>query len=423
MKIAFYYNDEHLPILDYSEPNNGNPGVGGTQYCFLLLISNLKKLKPEYELVVYCYKKSSYPEGVNICIINNFDEALSSSVQHRNDYFLMKQETSHHINELIKYSRQKVIFWGHNFYLSDLADSIVKNKQIVANVFVGKQQYDRYIDHPIMKKSTVIHNMLTDNIDVSERCYSEPIVVYMGVLVPSKGFLELAKMWKSILKEVPSAKLWVVGRGNVYNRTSKLGKLGIADESFEKSFIPYLSDSNGNLLDSISFLGLMGPEKIDILKRASVGVVNPSARTEIFSMTIMEMASAQLPVVTLNANGFPDSIENGKTGYLCSTQSRISKKIIRLLKDKDLCAQLGYAAKLRLQMFSPKEIIPQWVNLFNRLDMNIEQQPYLEPTSCFLNNGKFVRIINRFLRLQLGLRFFPPIITIETFFYRKFLKK
>lgn len=64
----------------------------------------------------------------------------------------------------------------------------------------------------------------------------------MGALIPEKGFLILAKMWKYILKKVPMARLQVIGGGNLYSRNCSLGRMGIADKLFEEEFFPYLSE-------------------------------------------------------------------------------------------------------------------------------------------------------------------------------------
>lgn len=415
MKIAFYLNDSGLPSLNFSKPYEGNPGIGGTHYCIILLIYYINKFKPEYELTVYCYQDSSFPEGVSRRKIKDFPQLMSFSVVDNQDLLLMKHESD--INKLfvIKNSNQKVIFWGHNYYYSNLADSIFKNENIVANVFVGKQQYDRYLDHPVIDKSTVVFNMITNPVKSKVRINDSKTVVYMGALIPTKGFLQLAKLWKYILKHIPDAKLKVIGTGQVYSRDIKMGKFGIAEESFENQFMPFLTDNFGKIHESVQFLGLLDEDKYNVFLNASVGVINPSARTEIFSMSIMEMAAAELPVVTLNYNGFPDSIENEKTGYLCSTQKEIANKIILLLKNKELNQKMGQNAKIRLEKFAPEIITPLWISLFEQLRNKNFNFPVSKASPPFLNNSKWLRIVNRYLRSNLRIKFFPPIITIETF--------
>lgn len=416
MKIAFYYPDDGLPDIDYRRPDLGNPGVGGTHYCILLLVYYLKLFEFNYEIIVYCHSNSIFPIGIITKKIEKFDQVVESCLIHNVSFLVMKHETSTEIFNIIQQSNLKIIFWGHNFYLSDLADNIAKTKNIVANVFVGKQQYDRYIDHPICSKSTVIFNMITDPLPFLTRNNDSKTVVYMGALIPSKGFLHLAKLWKGIVREVPNAKLKVIGTGSVYSRDLSLGSFNLADKDFESQFMPHLCDDKNQLIDSVEFLGLLGTEKYDVFKNASVGVINPSGRTEIFSMSVMEMAAAKLPVVTLNANGFPDSIENGKTGFLCNTQNGIAEKIILLLKNANLNQKFGDEAKIRIKQFSPEAIVPKWITLFEKLNASELATPYLKPSIPLSNNLKWLRILNRILRINCNLPTLT-IIKIETLLY------
>ncbi|KAA6326059.1 Glycosyltransferase Gtf1 [termite gut metagenome] len=334
------------------------------------------------------------------------------------NYFIVTHNNfiNNDVCHLVDTLNLKVIVWGHNYYFAPLAKNITQTSNIIANVFVGKQQYDRYIDHPIIEKSVTIFNMINDFHKDVIRNNDSSTVVYMGSLIPSKGFHLLAKMWKKIIHEYPTAKLKVIGTGNLYNRNAKLGTLGIADLDYENQFLPYLTDDYGNLLDSVEFLGLLGIEKYNVFRNASVGVVNPSAKTETFCISAIEMASVRLPVVTLNANGFPDSIINGETGFLCSSQNDIKEKILLLLRNKNLNEQLGNNAQNYAERFLPKIIVKEWVNIIETTNKN-EVIKYSKPSKPYSNNMKWIRIINRFFRNSLKLKILPSVISIETFTY------
>lgn len=419
MKVGFYFEDRTLTELDYRTPYSGNLGIGGTQYCFILLIHTLKLVKPDIEIHVFSYHYSKFAGGIKVTRISNFDEVILYAQLSNIDYLILKQEDDKEIDTKIKSSNLKFIVWGHNFYFNDLANRIATNDNIVANVFVGKQQYDRYIDHIICKKSTYIHNMVPDPLLDVTRANDSKTVVYLGALVPSKGFLLLAKQWKAIIKEVPDAKLKVIGNGLIYDRKNKLGPHGIAEESYENEIFHHLS-YNEQLMDSVEFMGLLGAEKFDIFTTSSVGVVNPSARTETFGMGIIEMACAYLPVVTLNWNGFPDTIIDRETGFLCKNQREIKNKIIYLLKNPDINNQMGHKAKEWVKHFSPTLITQQWIDLLEKLHSSNHQIysfDYLGASKPYSNNLKWIRIINRFLRDSLGFRL-PSFLSIETFMYK-----
>lgn len=41
MKIGFYLSDKGISGKNISTPENGNPGIGGTEYCFSFVIRYL----------------------------------------------------------------------------------------------------------------------------------------------------------------------------------------------------------------------------------------------------------------------------------------------------------------------------------------------------------------------------------------------
>lgn len=137
-------------------------------------------------------------------------------------------------------NKVKTVLWGHNYYYSDYCNRIANCNAIKANVFVGRQQYDRYVDHKIILKSTYIYNMYPMEKKQKRKFENQHTVTYIGSLVPEKGFQVLAAAWKKIIAEVPDAQLNVIGSGKLYSRNSKLGKYKIAEEHFENQFMRYL---------------------------------------------------------------------------------------------------------------------------------------------------------------------------------------
>lgn len=132
-------------------------------------------------------------------------------------------------------------------------------------VFVGRQQYDQYIDHRICKKATYVFNMFYGKLAQYQRKDDyEKIVTYMGSIIPSKGFHILAEQWKKIVEQVPDAELYVIGSGSLYSKGARLGEYGIADSEYEKRFVPYLTDEQGKILNSVHFCGVLGQEKYEI---------------------------------------------------------------------------------------------------------------------------------------------------------------
>ena len=235
MNIGFYFFDKGLSGVDCSRPDLGNPGVGGTQYCFLLLIYYILRFDPKsYRVRVYCSSDCFFPQGVEKVLVEDIFEGLTESKRRCDDFIIIKDNKDQQLARFIDKLRHRIVIWGHNFYFGDYADWVAKSPSVIANVFVGRQQYDRYIDHPICDKSLFIYNMVPDVVGEKKRDNDGKTVVYLGALIPEKGFLVLAKMWKYILKKVPMARLQVIGGGNTYGEGQGNSKALDAQQYFRR---------------------------------------------------------------------------------------------------------------------------------------------------------------------------------------------
>lgn len=412
MTIAFYLGLDGGSKVDATHPQDGNPGLGGTQYLMVLLAYYLTQ---DTQHTIYVMSKRQYEfekEGKYIHILHDGDLVPICKQLHVD--ILILRDHRKELRKAIATSDLKVIFWCHNYVYADFCRFVVKTPQVKCCVFVGKQQYDRYMDNDIIKKSVYIYNLFNDNC-TETRSNDSQTVVFVGAIVEGKGFLELCRMWPNILKEVPNAKMKVVGSGKLYG-DAKMGKYGIATERYEQQFMPFITDGNGNLLPSVKFLGVQGVEKLTTFLGSSVGVVNPTAHPETFGMAIVEMATAKLPVVTYAKNGFYDTIESEETGLLSKSLSGIQRDIIRLLKDKSFNEKLGEAAKKFIVKFSPAVIVPQWIQLLDAVQNDTLKITYNQASPPLNSDLKWIRCVLRFLRFKLHLRFFPSLIDCEYVF-------
>lgn len=419
INVTIYLGDLDGSPINANYLTEGNPGVGGTQFCMLQL-ANYLRLQKGFNIQLISVR-TYYMDSVKCHYVHNNSEVCNVAKQIRTDILILSQFNDKAFEKDLARQKIKIIIWSHNYVLSDFCEFIKSAEPVKANVFVSKQHYDRYIDDDVIYKSTFIHNMYFDNtIDVLRENDSRT-VVYMGAIIPGKGFAELCSIWPGIIKAVPDAKLLVLGNGKLYGE-KKLGKYGIAAEDYENKFVKYIIDDNGEIIPSVHFLGVIGKGKTEIFRKSCVGVVNPSGRTETFGMGIVEMAEGLLPVVTIGKNGHFDTIINGETGILANTLIGIQNAIIKLLTNPELNEKLGINAKSRIKMFNPEIIGPKWIKLLSNIYNDCYNFEYIKPNDHYLNNYKFIRIFLRFIRCNLGFRFIPSLIKIETYLYSK-LKK
>lgn len=419
MKIAIFIDNENILGVDCRNPENGNPGIGGTEYCILLLAQVYKKAYPNDEVVLFATKQGMLPKTDAVEIVSGPMEIGNVFKKTQADILLISavyhgEPLSQDFFKMIETNQIKTILWGHNFYLSDFCNKISGCSYVKANVFVGRQQYDRYVDHKVIKKSTYIYNMYPQPVYEARKENSNHAVTYIGSLVPLKGFHVLAQAWKSILTEVPDAELNVIGSGKLYGRNSKLGRYGIADEEYERQFMPGLTEPDGSIMPSVHFWGALGVEKNDVIRNTCVGVVNPTGRTETFGISALDFESMSVPVVTIAKGGFLDTVLNEETGLLYGHTDDFAKDIIMLLKNDKLNEQYGRDGVQLCKKFTPDKIIKEWNRLFMKV-LNDEKMEYIEPDSFMTTNLKKYRCLNRKIKNAIGVEYPISVIGAESF--------
>lgn len=406
-----------LESVDMTAPESGNPGMGGSQYCFLMLAYFLKKFYSDsFNVRVISYEPLQLPVGIGNVVVNSLEEVLSVS---SGSVLVMRQFNAIPPYDVIdRHPDSKIILWCHNFLFAEEAARVARATAIKGVVFVSRQMYDFYADHNITLKATPIFNMVPDTDAPPRRWPESPVITFMGQISKGKGIITLLKIWEQVRRSHPDAILNIIGKGNLYDRNTPVGPLGITDEPTEREMLPYITESDGSLSNSVRFLGILGKEKYEVFSNSTVGIVNPSSSTETFGMGIIEMASSSLPVVTRKWNGHPDTAIDGKTSLLALSVSAMAKCVNRLIEDKGLNLKLGKEARRQVARFAPDVIVPQWARLISDVASGNTSFPLLSPARPYWNNYKFMRYANRLLRHGLRLRFLPSVVDAETAAYQ-----
>jgi glycosyltransferase involved in cell wall biosynthesis len=253
------------------------------------------------------------------------------------------------------------------------------------------------------------------SVNTPKRVFSESAeVTYIGAVIPSKGLHLLAKIWGKVLKKNKNAVLNVIGSGSLYDPNSQLGPLKLASEAYENKIVKLLR-RNDPELRSIRIYGVLAEDaKNEIISRSRVGVPNPSARTETFGLSSTDFQLNGIPVVVKQKNGLLDTVELDKTGLGFKFTFQLSKRINKLLIDEKLNDELGKNGPLFVKSnFDPSILIPKWDKIFMEAQSETESK-YIRPTNYFSNNFKVIRILNRFLRMNIKLRFLPSTLYYES---------
>jgi len=150
----------------------------------------------------------------------------------------------------------------------------------------------------------------------------EPTIIYLGRLTRAKRPDHAIKAYKVVKRQVPNAKLWIVGDGYLRKKLEKTATEGV-------KFFGKVSEQ----------------EKIKLLSRAWV-LVNPSVR-EGFGLNIIEANACGTPAVAYDVPGLRDSVINELTGILVKENGNIEKlanAIIKILFNGNLRERLSINA-------------------------------------------------------------------------------
>ncbi|MDI6856335.1 MAG: glycosyltransferase family 4 protein [Candidatus Thermoplasmatota archaeon] len=179
----------------------------------------------------------------------------------------------------------------------------------------------------------------------------EDRILFVGWLEDNKGIFTIIEAMPYILKEVPTAKLIIVGSGSKQYEAERLIKKLKLEE----------------------YISLVGKkpyaETEKLIKRSNVVVV-PEQWPNMSPVIIAEAMAFGKPVVASMIGGIPEFIKDGYNGFLTNPKEPIgfAEKIIRILKDRDLALRIGKNARISAkQIFDKDRNLEKLLQIYNSL--------------------------------------------------------
>ena len=375
----------------------GNPGIGGTQFELAIIPYMLSKMYNSYDINIYTDNLALESKELKIHYVNNFLEVIDEVSKTESILVFAHGQTDSLFYEYLNQTNIKAIGWVHNYLTFPHYIWLKESKNVKKIVFVGRQLYDHYIDTSLIEKATYIYNCIPNYKTIKRKIDKEhPKVIFIGALIKQKGFHVLAKAWKKILDECPTAQLYIMGEG-LYG-----------DEKVTNRYIKYckkfLVDNKGNLLESVHFLGTLGTEKQIYYEMASVGVANPIGKTETFCLSAVEFEAHEIPVVTFDGFGLLDTVVNGETGIRVRGVDELAKAIIRLIQDMEFNKVLGENGRnFVCSLFTPEHVIPKWHWLITE-GLYLEEMPDEFSYAHYMDDWKWLRYLNNRIQKMFHLK-------------------
>lgn len=236
-----------------------------------------------------------------------------------------------HMQEMTLFNRIKCFFHYK---------ALGKADQIVALTRGDAEQWKQ-----INPNVSVIPNIVTMNeVDVYSDCKNKRII-FVGRLDSQKGFQYLNAIWQLIEKRHPDWCLDIYGEGANLRENRSMIPQG-------KHVYPH-----GQTLDIL-----------DRYKESSILI--QTSIYEPFGLVMPEAMSCGIPVVAFDCPYGPSEIiTDGKDGFLvsCYDVKAFADKVSLLIENESLRRKMGQNAIQSALRFRKDEIIPLWIDLFERL--------------------------------------------------------
>lgn len=150
------------------------------------------------------------------------------------------------------------------------------------------------------------------------------IVVFAGTLAEEKGILSLIIAWDKVISQIPSARLFLYGKGSVQIR-KKMNSL-----------------ISNNTSGSIRIKGFVTRAELSEIYRIASCSIFPSY-IESFGMTPLESMQVGCPTIFTRRASGEEIISDGITGLLIDPDNiqEIANAIIKILSDKESAEEMG----------------------------------------------------------------------------------
>ena len=391
--IGVFLNNKGTASVDVSHLQDGNPGMGGTQFEFFILLTELNKCD-EYRLVYFGTALQKGLDRIETVIVQDVYEAFQKCNEMNVDILISRDGGADNLNVL---KNTKVIYWVHNFIPYEFCRIVSKNPIVKRVIFVSYQHRDFYLEMDVAKKADVIFNSFYLPNEIKINSEKKNTAVFIGNIVPIKKLHIVTEMWPAIIKKVPDARLIIIGSGKTANRDKDLGPHNIAEQSYEQIVLKPLIKTK--TLESVEFVGVLGGEKKEIIQTAKVAIAPNDKET--FCISALEYVLSGVPVVGVSSGGINDVIQNKKTGILCKTKSGMKRNIIKIFKGKRTFEKLPDGLKYFRSNFDVDLFIKEWKRVINEVDNDVAprrikaKKPYGDKYKII---GLFIKCIRTIFR-------------------------
>ena len=214
-----------------------------------------------------------------------------------------------------------------------------RTKRIIAVSDFTRRELHQYYEH-YDRKVRVVHNgvdtekfkPVEDKRKIKRELGFNPddiVILSVGRLYARKGLFTLIESIPQVAKRFPNARFVISGKG----QSNEMNKLIAHAERL-------------GVRDNIVFTGYFPDKKLPKLYQTA-DIFAFSTFYEHHPFAVLEALSSQLPVVTTNVGGIPETITNGKNGFMCQPfdANEFSERITFLLEHPEAAKEMAFQAR------------------------------------------------------------------------------
>lgn len=179
----------------------------------------------------------------------------------------------------------------------------------------------------------------------------DPAIVSVGRLYARKGLFTLIESMPAVVKRFPRAKFVISGKG----QSDEMHKLIAHAQCL-------------GVKDNIIFTGYTPDKELPKLYQAA-DVFAFSTFYEHHPFAVLEAMATGLPVVTTWVGGIPETVQNGKNGYLVEpfNPTQFSDKILHLLQHPAEATEMGaQARKTILDQYDWRIVVKDAIKVYEK---------------------------------------------------------
>ncbi|MBQ9018997.1 MAG: glycosyltransferase [Bacilli bacterium] len=368
-------------------------GYGGIEKCVVTLANTLCS-RYEVEIAV-CYKMYDKPafdvdDRVKIKYLNkdlkpNHD-ALRNAISSKNPFKIMKEilfglkvlynrkktMTKYIMNSdsdviistrdifnywLCGYGKKDTlkIGWEHNHFHENYkyANNVSRSAKRLDYLVLVSSELQKFYAKELQKSNCMciyIPNSI-ENLPKKKADLKNPKLISVGRLSKEKGYIDLLKVYKRLVKNNPEWTLDIVGDG--------------AERASIEDYI------KKNDLDGVRLHGFQGKDYIDKLLNSS-SIYLMTSYTESFGIVLIEAMSHGVPCIAYDsAEGAREIINSGENGYLIKNRNleAMVMKIEDLINNKEERIKLGKQARESVKKYTSDVVKEEWFTLIEESDI------------------------------------------------------